>query len=132
MLQLAPKEGQTARQYAAGLLTVRGTKVTQGPDRGSLSYRVFHKELKEGAYKIIDVSIELGRLAHCMAGVDRSDHLGHVLLHLAFALYLDLRRSQTRQQDRESPTLNSCCRARSGEAKVAESLELVVSRIWNY
>ena len=32
VLQPAPKVGQTARQYAAGLLTVTGTKVAQGPD----------------------------------------------------------------------------------------------------
>ena len=60
MLQPTPKVGQTARQYAAGLLTVRGTKVTQGLDRGfTVSNRVFYKELEEGVYKIVDVNMIL-------------------------------------------------------------------------
>jgi len=37
MLQPAPKVGQTARQYAAGLIDSEGTKVAQGPVGGSLS-----------------------------------------------------------------------------------------------
>ena len=60
LLQPAPKVGQTARQYAAGLLTVRGTKVAQGPDRAfTVSNRVFYKELEEGACKIVDVNMIL-------------------------------------------------------------------------
>jgi len=60
MLQPAPKVGQTARQYAAGLLTVMGTKVAQGPDRSfTVLNRVFYKELGEGACKIIDINIIL-------------------------------------------------------------------------
>jgi len=52
--------GQTARQYAAGLLTVRGTKVAQGPDRAfTVSNRVFYKELEEDACKIVDVNMIL-------------------------------------------------------------------------
>ena len=60
MLQPIPKIGQTARQYATGLLTVLRTKVAQGPDRSfTVSNRVFYKELKEGACKIIDVNMIL-------------------------------------------------------------------------
>jgi hypothetical protein len=60
MLQPTPKLGQTTRQYAAGLLTVMGTKVAQGPDSAfTVSNRVFYKELEEDACKIIDVNIIL-------------------------------------------------------------------------
>ena len=60
MLQPAPKVGQTARQYAAGLLTVMGTKVAQGPDSTfTVSNRVFYKELEEGTCKIVDVNMIL-------------------------------------------------------------------------
>ena len=47
-------------QYAAGLLTVGGTKVAQGSDRiAHCLNRVFYKELEEGACKIVDVNIIL-------------------------------------------------------------------------
>jgi hypothetical protein len=36
-----------------------GTKVAQGPDGSLPSYRVFYKELKEGACKIVDGNIIL-------------------------------------------------------------------------
>ena len=52
--------GQTARQYAAGLLTVGSEGRRSGPDgRFIISYKVFYKELDKGTYKIIDVNIIL-------------------------------------------------------------------------
>jgi len=60
MLQPAPKVGQTARQYAAELLTVGNKGWRSGPDsRFTVSYRVFYKELEEGACKIVDVNMIL-------------------------------------------------------------------------
>ena len=60
LLQPAPKVGQTARQYAAGLLTVGSEGWRSDPDSGfTVSNRVFYKELEEGACKIVDVNIIL-------------------------------------------------------------------------
>ena len=59
-LQPAANVGQTARQYAAGLLTVGEQRLTQRSRQG-VHYlnRVFYKELKEGACKIVDVNVIL-------------------------------------------------------------------------
>ena len=60
VLQPAPKEGQTVRQYAAGLLTVGEQRLTQRSRQGvHCLNRVFYKELEEGACKIVDVNIIL-------------------------------------------------------------------------
>ena len=60
MLQPAPKVGQTARQYAAGLLTVREQRLAQRSRQGvHCLNRVFYKELEESACKIVDVNMIL-------------------------------------------------------------------------
>ena len=61
VLQPAPKVGQTVRQYAAGLLTVReqGLRKVQTGGGVTISSRVFYNELKEGICKIIDVNMIL-------------------------------------------------------------------------
>ena len=52
--------GQTARQYAAGLLTVREQRLAQRSRQGVYYLnRIFYKKLEEGTYKIIDVNIIL-------------------------------------------------------------------------
>ena len=57
MLQPAPKVGQTARQYAAGLLIVRERRLRKVRTvTFTVSNRVFYKELEEGACKIVDVN----------------------------------------------------------------------------
>ena len=52
--------GQTARQYAAGLLTVRERRLRKVQTVAfTVSNRVLYKELEEGACKIADVNMIL-------------------------------------------------------------------------